>query len=225
MLKLPYGATITLEPVHAYSHLKEPLRSRWIQCITCGQVPTDRVYRVSIPSQSQGDKRSHGVRTVCCSEECAQKWAAAYQPHFDTSEEIEERDSSTLLPTQETRNVWIHARRKTGEYQKSTERSGKWLIWLSAETINRYWQKIREAVEQGRLGDEAKVSTAASHQVKQGKPYVMCVYTYDHADYEDVMRIRQVLRDLGIKREIPYKADEDTSHLRYGADYMPIYRA
>jgi hypothetical protein len=39
------------------------------------------------------------------------------------------------------------------------------------------------------------------------------------------MRIRSVLRDLGIRREIIYKADEDTHRLRYGSDYTPKYRA
>jgi hypothetical protein len=226
MSTLPYGATITAQTVEAYSHLKEPFRSRWIQCITCRQVPTETVYSVYIPSQSQGDKRSHGVRTECCSEECAHKWIANYEPHFFTPEErAARRQGSEKLPTQETKEIWIQAFRKQGEYPESTERSGKWLIWLQSQNIDRYWQAIREAVEQGKLGDQAKVSTAASKQVKQGKPYVICVYTYDYDDKPDVMRIREGLRNLGIRREIPYKADEDTSALRYGNDYMPKYRA
>ena len=53
----------------------------------------------------------------------------------------------------------------------------------------------------------------------------MCVYTYDYEDKADVMRIREELRSLGIRREIIYKADEDTHRLRYGSDYTPIYRA
>ena len=91
-------------------------------------------------------------------------------------------------------------------------------------TRDRYWQKFKESVEQGRLGGEAKVSTVVSRQVKQGKPYVICVYTYDYNDRADVMRIRQVLRDLGIKLPIPCKADEDTNHLRNGMNYTPKYR-
>jgi hypothetical protein len=46
--------------------------------------------------------------------------------------------------------------------------SGKWLIWLSAETIDRGWQKMKEAVEQGHLGNEAKVATAASGRQQTG---------------------------------------------------------
>lgn len=54
---------------------------------------------------------------------------------------------------------------------------------------------------------------------------MICVYTYDYEDKDDVMRIREVLRDLGIRRPIIYKADEDTTKLKYGNDYTPTYRA
>lgn len=43
----------------------------------------------------------------------------------------------------------------------------------------------------------------------------MCVYTYDWTDEEDVMRVREELRKLGITRKIPYKSDEDTLAGRY----------
>ncbi len=51
MTELPCGAIITPDPVAGYAHLKEPFRSKWIQCITCSQVPTETVYKVHIPSQ------------------------------------------------------------------------------------------------------------------------------------------------------------------------------
>ena len=128
------------------------------------------------------------------------------------------------IPTQETRDGWIHVFRKMDDYPEDTDRSGKWLIWLSVQTIDRYWQSIREAVERGQLGNEAKVSTAASPQARAGKPYVICVYTYDYDDETDVMRIREELRRLGIHRKIRYKADEDTQALRYGSNYTPKYQ-
>lgn len=136
---------------------------------------------------------------------------------------LEELEGSQLLPTQETKPGWIHCFRQTGFYPDGTAKSGKWLIFLSLESIDRYWMKIKQAVEQGQLGSEAKVSTAGSRN-KQGT-HVICVYTYDYRDKDDVMRIRQMLHDLGIKRPIIYKADEDTIKLRYGSDYTPIYRA
>lgn len=221
MPELPYGATITLDPVDSYSHLKEPFRSRWIQCIICSQVPAETVYEVRIPPQIQGNKKSYGNSAVCCSEDCAHKWLTTYEPHFHTLEDLED---STLLPTQEKEPGWIYCFRKTGFYPEDTERSGKWLIWLSPENIDRYWTKFKQAVEEGKLGDAAKVSTAGSLSEKRPR-YVMCVYTYDYEDEADVMRIRQELRNEGIKLPIPYKANEDTHYLRYGSDYTPKYRA
>ncbi len=55
MNSLPHNATITPLAISEFSHLKEPFRSRWIQCITCKQVPTETVYRVHIPQLTQGD--------------------------------------------------------------------------------------------------------------------------------------------------------------------------
>ena len=218
---LPYGATITPVPVAGFNHLEEPFRSKWIQCIICKQVPTETVYRVHIPSQSQGDKRSLAIGTVCCSEECARQWLARYKPHFYTLEKME---GSTLLPTQEKKPGWIHCFRQTGFYPDGANRNGKWLIWLSEDTIDRYWTKIKQAVEEGHLVAEAKVSTSGSLSQKHPR-YVICVYTYDYEDRDDVMRIREELRRLGIRREIIYKADEDTLALRYGSNYTPKYRA
>jgi Domain of unknown function (DUF1917) len=219
MAVLPYGATITVfNAKEAYSHLKGSTHCSLLDCSAeLGEV----AYDLQVPGQERDGVHYWGYSSHFCSEAHALQWLEADYPQRQYS-------TSTLIdgiPTQETRDVWIHAFRKTGEYPEDTDRSGKWLIWLRAENIDRYWREICAAVEQGRLGGEAKVSTAASSYVKHGKPYVICVYTYDHADREDVMRIRQVLRDLGIRREIPYKADEDTHRLRYGSDYTPIYRA
>jgi hypothetical protein len=177
------------------------------------------VYRVHIPAQVQGDKKSFAYGTSCCSESCAIQWLATLKFHFYTLEEME---GSQLLPTQEQKQQWIHCFRQTGFYPDGTAKSGKWLIFLSPESIDRYWVKIKQAVEQGQLGSEAKVSTVGSLN-KQGT-YVICVYTYNYEDKDDVMRIRRVLRDLGIRRPITYKADEDTRKLRYGNNYEPIYR-
>ncbi len=119
MNDLPHQATNTLLSVSEFSHLKEPIRSRWIRCSICKQVPTENVYRVHIPQQAQGDKRSFAVGTACCSEDCVGKWLAKYKPHFYTLEEME---GSALLPTQEQKPGWIHCFHKTGVYPDSTRR-------------------------------------------------------------------------------------------------------
>jgi hypothetical protein len=138
------------------------------------------------------------------------------------------------IPTT-SRSAWIFAARIWGYYPAKTERSGKWLIFLSETVIDRYWQRIKEAVELGLLGEKAKTSTVRQggmppevrrKKIARGdKRYVICVYTYDYEDKDDVMRIRQALRDVGIMYPITYKADEDTSKGNYGNDYTPKYRA
>ncbi len=207
---------IVPDSVKNYAHLPEPFRSSWIKCFICKQVPVETVYHVTILAL--------GVSTSCCSEACARAWIASELAN-DGHTRSEENYDDPIPPTQVTRPGWIHARRKHGDYPEDTQFSGKWLIWLSREVIDRYWQAIKAAVEQGRLGNEAKVATGASRRQKQGHPFVICVYTYDYTDIIDVMGIRQVLRDLGIKRSISYKADEDTLRLRYGSNYTPVYRA
>lgn len=122
---------------------------------------------------------------------------------------------------------WLYAYRKQGEYPAETERSGKWLVFLSAQTVNEYWSRVQAAVEQGQLGEAAKVSTNKNTSPRAGaKPgrFVICVYTYDYEDEVDVMRIRQALRELGVKYPIIYKPNEETRQGHYGHDYTPKYR-
>jgi len=88
-----------------------------------------------------------------------------------------------------------------GDSPDDTERSEKWLAWLSAEPIDRYWQKRQEAVKQGYLRNAAKVATAESEGQKTEKPPVTCVYTYDDEDTVEVMRLRSALRDMGVRRQ------------------------
>jgi RNA binding exosome subunit len=97
-----------------------------------------------------------------------------------------------------------------------------------------YWQKIKAAVEQGHLGEQAKVSTRSQAsmppEVRRKKEargdtrFVICVYTYDYEDRADVMRIRQVLRELGIQHPLIYKSDKETREGHYGNTYTPLYR-
>ena len=117
----------------------------------------------------------------------------------------------------EVREVhWIYAFRKKGEYPESTSKSGKWLIFVDRKDVDEVWRRIKDAVEEGKLGNKAKVSTAKPKpKYYDEKKHVICVYTYDWTDREDVMRIREELRKLGIKNKIPYKADEDTLKGRY----------
>src|SRR5215469_15091336 len=112
---------------------------------------------------------------------------------------------------------WLYAFRETGMYPEGTEWNGKWLVFLPPEAIDAMWERIRDAVREGKLGESAKVATHPGRW-KEEVRQVICVYTYDYTDVADVRRIRQVLRELGVTRRIPYKADEDTLAGRYSSN-------
>lgn len=123
---------------------------------------------------------------------------------------------SDAKPSKVTDVYWIYPIRKKGKYPKATPRSGKWLIFVDPENVDEVWAKIKKAVEEGKLGDSAKVSTAKPNPLAgKSRAHVICVYTYDWTDENDVKRIREELRKLGITNKIPYKADEDTLKGKY----------
>jgi hypothetical protein len=90
------------------------------------------------------------------------------------------------------------------------------------ESVDLYWEKIRQATIEGRLGDCAKVATSKPNPLRsRSKSRVICVYTYDWTDADDVHRVREALRELGITREIVYKADSDTLQGNTGDKWRP----
>jgi Bles03-like protein len=87
-------------------------------------------------------------------------------------------------------------------------RPGKWLVFVSRSRIDALWTNVRRAVEAGRLGHAAKVSTALPDPMSPDpKKHVICVYTGNEDDPTDVRRVRDALRQLGINWKIPYKSD------------------
>ena len=79
------------------------------------------------------------IETSCCSQECAQPWIEREgRKERQTLRAHQEEDyDDPTLPTQVMRSGWMYARRKQGDDPDESERSGKWLIWLSADTIDR----------------------------------------------------------------------------------------
>jgi len=50
------------------------------------------------------------------------------------------------------------------------------------------------------------------------KDGVICVYTYSLDDLQDVRRVRQALRELGVTWKIPYKLNADIGRYRIQGD-------
>lgn len=89
-------------------------------------------------------------------------------------------------------------------------------MFVPVAEVDEIWQKIANDVEQGLLGGAAKVATGCPnpHQRNPNKR-VICIYTYDWTDEEDVRRVRQRLRELGFTDKIAYKADQETREAQY----------
>ncbi|KAF1810915.1 DUF1917-domain-containing protein [Eremomyces bilateralis CBS 781.70] len=90
---------------------------------------------------------------------------------------------------------------------------GKWMLFPPLEDLPRIWRKVCEGVIAGQLGPQAKVATADF----EGDPKirVICIYTKDFDNQDDVLRVLLGLKDLGIvsetdSRGIYYKADAYT---------------
>ncbi len=73
------------------------------------------------------------------------------------------------------------------------------------------WKSIATAVFKGVLGYTAKVSTNDN-----GRRFLICVYTMDYLDKEDVFKQRKVLQEIGFRQLLFYKPDVYT--------YLGIYQ-
>ena len=130
-----------------------------------------------------------------------------------------------MRPSRKQRDFWIWVRAwgptfQLGKYRipypRHTERGGKWLLFVDREDVDEAWKSIARAVKAGILGSSAKVSTARTNpHGDHPRQHVICVYTYDSDDKEDVMRVRESLRELGFTAPIAYKTDEATRQGKY----------
>ena len=123
---------------------------------------------------------------------------------------------SEEAPSKVHDRYWLRAYRKVGNYPEHTERSGKWLIFAPLSEIDEWWDLIKPCTENGLLGGSSKVATARPNpNAKDPNIKVICVYTYDSDDKEDVMKVREGLRKLGVTQKIPYKEDRATLEGKY----------
>ncbi|KAK4498085.1 hypothetical protein PRZ48_010741 [Zasmidium cellare] len=87
---------------------------------------------------------------------------------------------------------------------------GKWMFFPKEEDLPRFWRLVATATSEGKLGPTSKVGTFDPLEPKT----VICVYTYDFSDTEDVIRVLHELSDLGLlaKNGLPiyYKCDAYT---------------
>ena len=125
-------------------------------------------------------------------------------------------DTDLRRPSQVLDQYWLMAISKKRMNAPSTDRTGKWLLFVPVGEVDEIWEKVRQATESGLLGIASKVSTGRPNpNSRDASKKVVCVYTYDHEDEADVMRVREELRRLGFKDKMPYKTDEATTSGKY----------
>lgn len=92
------------------------------------------------------------------------------------------------------------------------------MLFPRVDEVNEVWRTVCEGVDANRLGTAAKVSTSGN---EDGDPArLICVYTKDFRDVEDVRRVLTALVEMGLvksdaPRGIRYKCDAYT--------YLGIY--
>jgi hypothetical protein len=106
---------------------------------------------------------------------------------------------------------------------RSTSRTGKWCVNGDAERIDQLWVQVRQAIQDKTLvaGCASTAAQAAGH----GGSYVVCAFTLDWLDFEDLRATRELLRSWGVSEEIGYKRDIETIRNVYSGPDEWIYRA
>ena len=88
--------------------------------------------------------------------------------------------------------------------------TGKWMLFPLEEVVDDAWTIVARLVTQKRLGSAAKVSSREELKANT-RTRVICVYTQDFTDEEDVQRVAKVLiegfRNHNLRFNLSYKAD------------------
>jgi len=119
------------------------------------------------------------------------------------------------LPSQATADAdWLFAYRHQDDYPQQAK--GKWLIHATRERIDNLWQLIALATEEGYLGSFSKVSTASLPDTAKTGIHVICIYTYNCNDRDDIMRVRTALHEMNILHPLSYQTwDANTTVTLY----------
>jgi len=120
-------------------------------------------------------------------------------------------------PSDEIRCVWLYGKGRDKVKPFDPQKSGKWLIFHPTSEIDAAWAKIWKACGKKLLGSGCKVSTLRSRK-SDGK-HVICCYTDDYENKEDVLRVRWALWDLGYRLPLYYKSDEMSRRGESGSLY------
>lgn len=106
--------------------------------------------------------------------------------------------------------------------KKHNVMDGKWMLFPTTKDADDVWFLIAKATAEGKLGSAAKVATDDGSNTPER---LICVYTKDFSDTDDVKRVLFKLNDLGLARKgemrgIYYKCDAYTHlDIKSGNEY------
>ena len=80
--------------------------------------------------------------------------------------------------------------------------TGKWMLFPNVQNVDAIWARVAQGTVEGNLGIAAKVAVDSSEirgeEERGGKGRLVCVYTYDAEDKEDVRRVLRGLEGLKV---------------------------
>jgi hypothetical protein len=92
------------------------------------------------------------------------------------------------------------------------------MVFVYTRDLDSTWSTIRDATMSGTLGVAAKAGTALDNpNAYNDATKLICVYTRDYREIEDIRRVLIGLRKLGISWRLTYKTDEATLSGEYGS--------
>lgn len=104
---------------------------------------------------------------------------------------------------------------------------GKWMLFPTPEDVNDVWRLVADATVSGQLGSGAKVATDSG--LGDGRPRLVCVYTEEFFNDDDVKRVLKKLAVMGLAnqkeaagapRGIYYKCGKSSPGFRGGVFFM-----
>lgn len=79
--------------------------------------------------------------------------------------------------------------------------SGKWMLFPTVQDVDYVWSRVAKGTAEGELGIAAKVAAADDEgEIEGGKRRLICVYTKDFGDADDVKRVLLGLKGMGFLR-------------------------
>ena len=146
--------------------------------------------------------------------------AERLQEQYSSTEEMYNLifEGEGVIPSKTTQSFWINQDApEIDPHATEDERAGKWLIFVQPDQVDEIWKEIREHTWQRDLGISAKVSTAKKNPDSRDERRVIYVYTADWEDEDEVMKVREKLRTIGVTDRIGYKRNIETFKGEYAS--------